>query len=331
MQTATTQAVTFLSPDDIELRPIAMPPPGPGQVRLRTEWSSISAGTEGWVWRNAFTWAPTPYPCVPGYQRVGIVESVGDGVEGWSVGQRAMATVGAWQGEIPPFWGSHAGLAVTSASELYALPDGLAPRDASVAVVAQVGYNAASRLTLPPGSVVVVYGDGLIGQFGGQAALARGARVVVVGHRAERLAKAAAWGALTVNSHEQPVVEAVRGLVDQPVTGVIDTVQSEASQREYLDLLPHGQGQVVYSGFTPGTAWADMALLQQRELTCHFVSGWSRPRMEATLALLASGGLNYGALLTHCEPAAKAPDLYRLVRAKDPTALGLTIDWSDLT
>lgn len=49
--------------------------------------------------------------------------------------------------------------------------------------------------------------------------------------------------------------------------------QSEAAQREYMPLLQHGRGQIVYSSFTPRTTWADMALLQQQELTAHFVSG----------------------------------------------------------
>ena len=63
--------------------------------------------------------------------------------------------------------------------------------DAAGAVVAQVGYNAASRVAMQPGDWVVVYGDGIIGQSAAQAARARGARVILVGHRAERVALAA--------------------------------------------------------------------------------------------------------------------------------------------
>ena len=103
MSSQTTLGVIFRGPEAVEVGPLAMPEPGPQQVLVRTDYSTISPGTEGWVWRNAFTWAPTPYPCVPGYQRVGIVESVGDGVEGWSVGQRAMASSTVSGNSMLPF------------------------------------------------------------------------------------------------------------------------------------------------------------------------------------------------------------------------------------
>ena len=63
-----TQAVVFVEVDHVDLRTIDMPAPGPGQVQIRTTYSTISAGTEGWGLRNLFTWQPTPFPCVPGYQ-----------------------------------------------------------------------------------------------------------------------------------------------------------------------------------------------------------------------------------------------------------------------
>ncbi len=326
---ALTRAVAFGSTTEAALLPLDMPSPGPGEVLVRTRHSTVSAGTEGWVWGDRFTWSRTPYPCVPGYQRSGIVQAVGDGVTDWQVGDAVMATTGCWTGDLPPFWGSHAGLALTRATELYRLPDGCDPVDASAAVTAQVGYNAASRLVLAPGDWVVVYGDGLIGQFGAQAARARGARVCLVGHRAERLERATAAGIdAIVNRRDDEAPAAIRAVCGDAIAAVIDTVQVEDVGREYVPLLPHGRGQVVFSGFTPGTTWADMALLQQHELTCHFVSGWSRERMDATLAALADGRMSYRALLTHHVPPPEAPACYQMVRGKLGPFLGITIDWT---
>src|SRR6516225_3309949 len=136
-----TRAVVFTSPGQVELQEINMPAPAADEVQIRTTYSTVSVGTEGWILQNLFTWHPTPYPCVPGYQRVGVVEDVGRDVQGWHVGDHVMATLGAWPGSIQPNAGSHTALGNTPARELYRLPDGVDELDASGAVVAQVGYN----------------------------------------------------------------------------------------------------------------------------------------------------------------------------------------------
>ncbi len=143
-----TEAVVFEKPDTVTVRRIEMPEPAAGEVCLRTERSTISAGTEGWALRDLFTWSKTLFPCVPGYQRVGVIEALGPQVTGWQVGERVMATTGRWDGEVKPFWGAHAARANTAADQLFRLPEGIDPVDASGAVVAQVGYNAASRVSL---------------------------------------------------------------------------------------------------------------------------------------------------------------------------------------
>ena len=78
----TTHAVVFVDVGQIEVREINMPAPGPGEVQIRTAYSTISAGTEGWVLKQLFTWGPATYPCVPGYQRVGTILQLGPEVEG---------------------------------------------------------------------------------------------------------------------------------------------------------------------------------------------------------------------------------------------------------
>lgn len=325
-----TTAIVFAQAGKVALQEIEIPAPRPGQVRIRTEYSSISAGTEGWVMQNRFTWAATPFPCVPGYQRVGTIVALGPDVIGWKPGDRVMATIGQWEGAVVSFWGAHAAEANTPAGELYRLPPGIDPIDASAAVVAQVGYNAANRVHLQPGDWVVVYGDGIIGQFAAQAARARGAKVILIGHRKERLTLAARHSADgVVNSHDGHVVEAVKQQMRQKfATAVLDTIQRETVQREYLPLLEPGRGQIVYCGFTPGQAWADMGLLQQQELTTHFVSGWNRPRMEATLVLMAQRKMCLSPLLTHRVAVTQGPAMYRMIDNKSESFLGITLDWT---
>src|SRR5487761_2173501 len=158
------KAVVFTGPGQVELQEIDTPAPKPDEVQIRTTYSTVSVGTEGWVFQNLFTWMPTPYPCVPGYQRVGVIEAIGSDVRGWQGGDKVMATNGVWSGPVYSAWGSHIAVANTRAAELYPIPEGADEVDASCTVVAQVGYNAAHRAYFTPGDWVVVYGDGLIGQ-----------------------------------------------------------------------------------------------------------------------------------------------------------------------
>ncbi len=328
-----TDAVVFTQSEKVAVQKIAMPPPGPGQVRVRTAFSTISAGTEGWVWQNQFTWAATPFPCVPGYQRTGTIAALGEGVSGWSIGDAVVATIGQWTGDVPPFWGAHLAEGNTPQSEIYRLPHGLSPVDASSAVVAQVGFNAASRVRLNPGDWIVVYGDGLIGQFAAQAAKARGAKVVLVGHRPARLALARHCGIdAVVDSHDNKIVESLRTLMNCDfAVAILDSVQRQETQKQYMPLLQAGLGQIVYCGFTPNQTWADMALLQQHEITTHFVSGWSRARLEATLGLMAEGKLCLQPLVTHRADFRRSPDLYDLIRTRGKDVLGIVLDWQGET
>ena len=323
-----TPAVVFAAPGQVEVRDIDMPAPGVGEVQIHTQYSSISSGTEGWVLHNRFTWAPTRYPSVPGYQRVGTIAAIGAQVEGWREGDPVMATTGSWKGETVPFWGSHAAIANTRADGLYRMPDGVAPLDAAGAVVAQVGYNAAYRPSLAEGDWVVVYGDGVIGQFGAQAARSRGAQTILVGHRRERLATGAAHSADYVVLEDADTVERIRAITGgDHVAVIIDTVQTPTCQEAYLPLLRQGEGQIVYSGFSPEEPWASMTSLHLLELTTHYIQGITRSRMEATLELMAPRKLSLAPLITHQVGYERAPEMYRMIETRSEPFLGIVFEW----
>lgn len=322
-------AVIFDSPNSVILKRIEMPPPRTGEVQIRTRYSGISAGTEGHVLAERFTSIASHFPCVPGYQRVGLIEAIGEGVQGFTLGQQVFATSGSWDGPAQPRWGAHLSLANTLVNEVYCCPEGVSEIDLAHTVVAQVGYNAASRVSNLQGNWVVVYGDGLIGQTAAQCARARGAKVILVGHRSERLELAKQYSAdAVVNSHDQDVRAVVMELSGAPVVAILDSVQRVSVQQEYIGLLEQGVGQIVYCGFTPGTVWADMALLQEHELMAHFVSGWTRQRLEATMGLMKAGQLRLEPLMTQIVSFERAAQMYEINAQKSLPHLGMTLDWS---
>jgi len=90
------------------------PPIGPGEVRIAVKAAGINfADTLARV--GLYPDAPKT-PCVLGYEVAGEVESLGDGVEGFEVGDRVVAGTR---------FGGQAELVTVAASQVWALPDGL--------------------------------------------------------------------------------------------------------------------------------------------------------------------------------------------------------------
>ncbi len=70
----------------------------------------------------------------------------------------------------------------------------------------------------------------------------------------------------------------------------------------------------------------DLALAQDKEITCHTTGGWNRERMEAALAALADGAFQVTPLITHQVDWRAAPSAYgRLVRDRSEDALRIVI------
>ena len=76
-------AQVLVAPDRLELREIEVPPPGPGQLRMRV----LGCGICGSDKVLAHTSAPGT---ILGHEVVAEVESCGDGVTGWRAGDRAV-------------------------------------------------------------------------------------------------------------------------------------------------------------------------------------------------------------------------------------------------
>ena len=120
--------------------------------------------------------------------------------------------------------------------------------DAANLVVAQVGYNAASRPRLIGGETAAVFYDGMVGQMAAQALRARGARVILCGRRAIRLDLALRYSAdAVVNLREQDARAALRALAPDGVDVVVDTTD-DPNMQLYLDVLRERDGQIVLSG-----------------------------------------------------------------------------------
>lgn len=305
---------------------LSLPSLRPHDVLVRTAFSGVSNGTDRWVIQGRFTWSPATPPFVPGYQRAGIVEAVGEEVTAVEVGQSVVATRSVDFGNAHCSSGAHASRAVCAEQDTYDAT-GIDPRRAAFVVVAQVGVNAASRINGDPGDRVLVIGDGVIGASGALAAKARGFDVLVLGRHRRRLAALEQAGVAVVDgSGTSQAVPSAFGPV-----AVIDTVQNPEAFAVAASLLERGSGQLVYSGHSPdgSTCWADMAELQKREYTVHFVSGWTHARIQTTLGLMRDGRLPMEQLTEDiAQSEGDAVGLMTAVAAGHMAQLASAVDWA---
>lgn len=283
----TSRALVITAPGVAELSEVSVAEPGPGQVTIRADYSGVSTGTDRWTAQGRFDWGSSRFPLVPGYQKVGSVVGAGEGADDW-VGRTVFAASACDFGGATAQSGGHSEYSNHPLEHVYALSGPPDPR-LSLGISVQVGYNAAHRIAPDRVKRVVVIGDGIIGLSAALAAIQREFEVAVVGRHDDRLAIAKDVGAAAIRGG----ASALEDVVAFHPEAIIDTVQTAESFGIVIDSLPADYGQVVYSGFTPGEpdAWASMTRLQQRSITAHFQSGWTRERLRRVLEQIANDEL----------------------------------------
>src|ERR1700741_4407679 len=80
---------------ELQTRPI--PEPGPGQVRIRVSAAPVHASDLHTI-RGRYGFTPE-FPTVPGIESVGVVDELGTGTYGLTIGQRVstIGVTGTWQ------------------------------------------------------------------------------------------------------------------------------------------------------------------------------------------------------------------------------------------
>ncbi|CAB4771488.1 unannotated protein [freshwater metagenome] len=332
------KAVVTTSANTSALAEVSVAELGANQVAIKTISSGVSTGTDKWVISGRFEWGGFAFPLVPGYQRSGIVEAIGSGVANVKVGQQVFATASVNYTDATAGWGAHTSFGICEDFEVFDAT-GIPPERSAFGVVAQVGFNAASRIVGNPGDRILVIGDGVIGASGALSAKARGFEPLLLGRHDSRLEKIGSLGIKTANSNTVTQKE----LANFAPIAVIDTVQSPEAFELYYRALPAtwaaetfgnsrtGIGQIIFSGHTPDgqNTWADMAHLQKQELTVHFVSGWVANRLVQTLELMKAGALSLEKIATvYPADAVNIEKLFSNIAAGKNPDIAAYINWA---
>jgi threonine dehydrogenase-like Zn-dependent dehydrogenase len=322
----------------------------PMEVRLRTLYSGISAGTELTAYRGSnpyihkrwdearrlFVAAESPSQPYPiegwGYEEVGEVVEVGGEVTAVQVGE---VIYGAWGHR------THHIVTEEYANE-HLLPSGL---DSILGIFSQIGaialngiHDAAIRI----GETVAVFGLGVPGQIVAQLAKHSGARVVGVDLMEKRLAMARELGAVDV------ALDAGAGLVAEQIKELTGSLGADVSievsgsthaLHEAIRATTYS-GKVIALGFfqseARGLFLGEEAHHNRVNIVVSQISGvapelayrWNRLRLAQTaMRLQAEGILNLKPLITHVYPFEEAAEAFRLLDEQPAEALQVVLDF----
>lgn len=169
--------------EPLELREVAEPTPGPGEVVLDVRAAGLCHSDVGVL--DDETWlAIIPHrPITMGHEIAGVVSAVGEGVTDWAVGDRVGVCPTGDSG-VSPGYGRDGGFAPkhrVAAGDLVRMPDGLSFGLAALGTDAgMTAYHAITTIgALEAGQKVGVIGLGGLGQIGAQVAVVRGAELHV--------------------------------------------------------------------------------------------------------------------------------------------------------
>lgn len=328
----TTEAIVFPEPCKVDLITLAVPDVGPGEVGMRTVYSGISPGTERWTFTARYNhWDQAladHYPHVPGYQRSAIVEAVGPEVRDLAVGDRVFSR-GAKV--VDPElqrkgWFGHCSYVVSPRDQVCKLEPTADMEEASLWQMPGVGAHGVRLVGVKPGELVVVIGQGLIGQSSAQLARLNGARVITCDVIQRRVDLSALHSAdIAINGKTHDLAEVVRQHQPQGADVVIDTT-GNSKMFDYLVELIRREGRICLQGYYPDPFQIEFHPTHEKRATVVFPCG--REEFSVVAPLLNDRKVRLKPLITHRFPVRRASEAYDLVLNRPEEGLGIVFDWS---
>ena len=345
------RVLVLTQPKSLEIKETADPPLAPDEVRLRTLYTGVSAGTELTFYRGVNPYlhkrwddglrlflpaaeSSLQYPIYGiGYEECGEVIEVGAEVRQVRPGDRIYGT-----------WGHRTHHVVT---EAYAaqriLPPGLDPILGVFSHIGAIALNGVLDAAIRIGETVAVFGLGTPGQIIAQLAKRSGAQVIGVDPLELRRTVAVQVGAVdeTLTPQEGAVAERIRALTDGRGADVcIEASGAYPALHEAIRSAAYS-ARVVTLGFFQG---AGQGLFLGEEfhhnrihLVCSQIYGvnpeltyrWNRDRLVRTVMhLQAQEVLNLRPLITHVLPFSQAAEAFRLCDQEPEKTIQVVLDCS---
>ena len=330
----------------------------PGQARVRTIYSGISAGTELTAYRGTnpyltSVWDPESRLFQPGQEELGYpldgwgYSEVGEVVEIAPPASQPSGTAekdpAVRVGDV--VWGiwGHRDEGVLAAESLrgHVLPEGMDPLAGAFVRVGAIALSAVLAADLGPGSTVAIFGQGVIGLLATRFAVLNGATVIAVDGIGARRNRALAWGAEHALNPSPELAGAIRRITSG--AGVDVAVELSGNYRALHEATRAvgADGTVIAAGFYQGEAAGvrfgeefhhnrvQLLASQIGSVPNRLRSRWTVPRLQQTVVdHLAEGLLDAASLVTHTFPLTDAAKAYELLDTDPQSALQVVLEFS---
>jgi len=337
----TMRACVFHGKDNIKVEEVARPDAGVGEAVIRITLTTI-CGTDLHILRGEY---PVKPGLVIGHEPVGIIEELGVGVTGYSVGDRvlvgAITPCGQCHGclaghlsqcghgsgyEAMGGWrfgntinGSQAEylLVPNAQANLAKIPDELTDEQVVLlADIASTGFSGAESGGVKIGDAVVIFAEGPIGLCATAGAKLMGASLIIgVDSDPVRLEMAKKMGAnVTLNHQEVDVVAEIKNLTGGGADVTIDALGTQQTFENALrSLRPGGtlSSLGVYSGKLSMPYDAFAAGLGDQKIVTTLCPG-GKERMRRLMETVRYGRVDLTPLLTHTYSLDKITEAYSL-------------------
>src|SRR5688572_24554539 len=347
------KVVVFTKPRTVGFESYEDQPLEPHEVRLRTLYSGISAGTELTAYRGSNPylhkqWDPSRKLFIPteqptltypvsgwGYEEVGEVIELGSEAKDVSIGD---VIFGAWGHRTHHI-----------VEESYAQDRVQAKSlDAIFGIFSHIGsiaLNGVHDARIRIGETVAVFGMGTLGQIVGQLCKKSGAKVVGVDRFPRRLeiAQQSSAADVTLNADEGEVAERIRALTDNRGADVaIEVTGSTIALNQAVRSVAYS-AKVIALGFFQGEAGGLFLGEEFHHNRINIVGSqifgtdpeltyrWNQLRLVQTfMRLQAEGTINLKSIISHIVPFDQAGEAFRILDQEPETALQVVLDFTKI-
>jgi threonine dehydrogenase-like Zn-dependent dehydrogenase len=249
------RAAVIAAPRVVELRSVATPSPGAGEVLVELEGCGV-CGSDLPVYEGREWFEYPREPGAPGHEGWGRVAALGDGVSDVRVGQRVAAISYRADAEYD----------LAQADRVVPLPEGLDgepfPGEALGCAI-----NVMRRAGVQAGETVAVVGAGFLGALIVQLAARAGARVIAVSRREFARCIALKMGAAEALPLDDSALARVEELTAGALCDRVVEVTGKAAPLDLAGQLTRVRGTLVIAGFhQDGRRSVDMQLWNWRGL-----------------------------------------------------------------